>query len=490
MSGPGPEGGTHGDLRRQLQNALAALEGLTPACGVADSPTGRALRTLLLELLLLCNGAPPSNAEKRARRAWQALQLLALRAGHSDGVALTPLLVDALLADQHLFLDRAQHCDFVHLAPDLVTLIRQDLHQLQQVAQVDLPTALERMLGHRPAIGGAVATGAPEGDGRCWPWEQLAEERQQLKALFADADEWANLAEPLAEYVRGHGIGVYSSGPAFRLKGATGEVRLEPIQDFAGFPLAWLEGNEQRIGVVRQNTENLLAGHRAHHVLIWGPRGCGKSSLIRGLISDYYRRGLRGVEIHPRLYGQLDGLYELVRGRPEFFIGVLDNIALSRHEPDFRLLASALDGHLAQVPQNLVFYATSNFKDLIDREGERPEGLGRLQLDEEIPNLVNQGMRPAAYDPQQAERLDEQRALDDRFALKVFMDLPRKSEYEAMVVAYARRAGLNIPDPELLAAFNVWRMRHNHDLVGGRTARDFVIALAPRAAGQAGLSTP
>ncbi len=47
-----------------------------------------------------------------------------------------------------------------------------------------------------------------------------------------------------------------------------------------------------------------------------------------------------------------------------------------------------------------------------------------------------------------------------------------------MVLSYAKRAGIARPDQELLSEFAQWRMRHNHDLVGGRTARDFIRYLA------------
>jgi predicted AAA+ superfamily ATPase len=407
----------------------------------------------------------------------QALWLRGTAAPHAD-FDLPGLLVEALLADDHLFLSHAQTLPFTSLHPELVAIMQQDLRQLQRAGQIALPACLEELAGLGSAPASPAAVPAPRSP--AWPWAQVAGQREALKRRFAAAPDWGALAEELAGFVHRHGLGIYAGCPAFRLRGAPGAARLEPIAAFAGFDLAWLAGNEERIAVVRRNTLHLLAGHRAHNALVWGPRGCGKSSLIRGLITQYYDQGLRGVEILPRHYGQLDELFELVRGRREYFVGVLDNISLNRRDPEFRLLASALEGHLTQMPDNLVFYATSNFKDLIDREGERPEGLGRLQMDEEVPNLVNQGMRPAPYDPQQAERLDEQRALDDRFALKVFIDLPGKSEYEQLVLAYAQRAGIPLPAADLLAAFNVWRMRHNHDLVGGRTARDFIVAIAPQ----------
>ena len=158
---------------------------------------------------------------------------------------------------------------------------------------------------------------------------------------------------------------------------------------------------------------------------------------------------------------------------------------MHRDEAIFRTLASVLEGTLEAVPQNLVFYATSNFKDLVDRQGERPQGLARMQMDaDELAQntLISQSIRPLEYDPQQNERQDEQRAIDDRFALKVFIDLPHKKEYEKLVMEYARRAGIEEPEQEILEAFQVWRMRHQHDLVGGRTARDFIIAAYPKQA--------
>ena len=298
---------------------------------------------------------------------------------------------------------------------------------------------------------------------------------QQLLRELRESWNWGELVEPIAEYLQTGG-----DAAVYRL-GSKGHP-LQPIAHFADFDLDWLQGNEDRIAVIERNTKRLLAGQAANNVLIWGPRGCGKSSLIRGLITRYYDRGLRGIEINPEVCSRIPELFSAVRSEPRFYLGVLDNISMSSHDPGVHTLARTLDGCLEAKPDNLVFYATSNYKDLVDREGERVQGLGplQMQLSEAQQSLVNQGRRPDFYDPQQQQRLDEQRALDDRFALKVFMDFPTAEAYEKIVLFYARQNGVPTSgDDELLEAFNGWRMRHNHDLVGGRTARDFAVDAAP-----------
>ena len=220
----------------------------------------------------------------------------------------------------------------------------------------------------------------------------------------------------------------------------------------------------------------MLANDEASNALIWGPRGCGKSTLIRALVARYWDQGLRAIEIPSASYGQLPALFDLVRHRPESFIAVLDNIALEPQDPAHRTLASLLDGGLEQSPANLVFYATSNYKDLVDRHGERPGGPPAQQADAAVAARLGGATEPTldAYDPQGLQRLDERRALDDRFALKIFIDLPTQSQYEKILHAYAQRAGLTESSQDLVADFRIWRMRHNHDLVGGRTVRDYV----------------
>jgi hypothetical protein len=472
------------EVVRKIEQVLAEKGRLSRFCEVFVGEYGTLTQELLTHLAAaasaVAEGQSPTALGERAGQLYLELYHLGWQKGVLGGNWFV-WVVERLLEDNHVFLQQCASNALDCIPTVFAVAMRADLRVLQQVASLEVENWLEEF-GYDELAPTRNGEQYAE-ENRSYPWS-LQADTEELHDLLRRMSDWGEAVESIAAYLHKHKHGVFRGCPAFRLAAKSSTVELLPIKHFAYFPLEWLEGNQQRVYLIEQNTLNLLRGYPANNTLIWGPRGGGKSTLIRSLIGRYYSQGLRGIEILPAAYEHLHQLFSIVRGRPECFIGVLDNISMDRHDPGFRYLSRILDGGLEQVPSNLVFYATSNYKDLVDREGERPQGLGHLQMDGDDggiqPNLVNQGIRPNFYDPQQNERLDEQRALDDRFGLKIFIDMPNKKEYEHMVVSYAKRVGIDIDEDELLAAFNIWRMRHNHDLVGGRTARDFIVSFFPQ----------
>ena len=461
----------------QVEAMLAALDRLSPFSRLLEPAEKDSLRSLLrcaqacADRLVAGKEAQCTADELAAQhqRCSDALLAAALNGDWGGGAPdLQGLLLNRLLDGQHPFLRACEERSPAEVPAALRQVACRDLQSAAALARPRWGVWLRLIGGDAeplvPVLGDGVEPAAVD----------------QLKERFVHSEDWAELAGALGCLIHEHGRGTLRRFPAFRLVGRGAKPSLEPIRHFAEFPLGWLEGNEARIQVLEENTRHLLAGYRAHNALIWGPRGGGKSTLIRALVGKFFERGLRAIEISPSCYHLLPDLFALVRGRRQRFVGVLDNVSLGRGDNSLHLLSRVLDGGLEACPDNLVFYATSNYKDLVDREGERPQGLGQMQLDDEHPNRVNQGIQAEFYDPQQLQRLDQERALDDRFALKVFLDLPSRQQYRAMVLSYARRAEIDLPEEDLLAAFEVWRMRHSHDLAGGRTARDFIDAYLPQ----------
>ena len=51
--------------------------------------------------------------------------------------------------------------------------------------------------------------------------------------------------------------------------------------------LKLLYGVDEQIARIEENTKNFLEGLAFNHGLLWGVRGSGKSSIIRGILKDY-----------------------------------------------------------------------------------------------------------------------------------------------------------------------------------------------------------
>ena len=124
--------------------------------------------------------------------------------------------------------------------------------------------------------------------GRLRRWVDRAE------ALVDPAERVLELAARwLAEHVPARlDPQVFEATLAFRFDARRGSGRLVPIPDPALFDLDDLLGVGTPLERLILNTEQFLEGLPSNHVLLFGERGTGKSSAVRGLLARYAARAL------------------------------------------------------------------------------------------------------------------------------------------------------------------------------------------------------
>lgn len=266
----------------------------------------------------------------------------------------------------------------------------------------------------------------------------------------------------IAALLPSDGAELEGDAPAFRWSAGPYGGTLEPIAAFDRPKAGDLCGMDDALGAVRRNTRAFLEGRPANHVLLTGPRGCGKSTLARTVLGEFIGDGLRVIETDPKGLCGLDRIRRLAEGKPGKFVVYCDDLSFAQFEETFRALKVALEGGLSSMPPRLLVYATSNRRQLI------PETFGE-NLDAEVG---------AGGEIHPGESSEEKAALADRFGLWVPVFAPDEEEYLRIARHWALRLGGEWDEAARRAALQ-WAMEKGSR--NGRCARQFAVDRAQAA---------
>lgn len=146
---------------------------------------------------------------------------------------------------------------------------------------------------------------------------------------------------------------------------------LRPIMELERVEVAQLVGIDEIIVALRGNTQRFLDNAPASNVLLWGARGCGKSSSMRAILCEFLRCEdtlLRVVELPKPSLAILPHLVDFLREQPYKFVIMCDDLCFGRGDESYKALKSILDGGFEVQASNVVFYATSNMRHLLLEE--------------------------------------------------------------------------------------------------------------------------
>uniref|UniRef100_A0A831UDZ0 DUF815 domain-containing protein n=1 Tax=Geobacter metallireducens TaxID=28232 RepID=A0A831UDZ0_GEOME len=205
-----------------------------------------------------------------------------------------------------------------------------------------------------------------------------------------------------------------------------------------------------------RNTGQFVAGYPANNVLLWGERGTGKSTCVKGLLRRFSGDGLRLVEVLRDDLFTLPAIVAPLRRMPQRFILFCDDLSFGEGEGGYRELKALLEGGIEERPSNILFYATSNRRHLLPERMEDNLG-GEIHPEEAV---------------------SEKLSLADRFGLNLSFYPFDQPTYLAIVARYAEKYALPISGEALRREALQWALFKGSR--SGRAARQFIDDLAGR----------
>lgn len=209
--------------------------------------------------------------------------------------------------------------------------------------------------------------------------------------------------------------GVY----AFKWRGGA----LETIEEMDAVHRSDLVDLDNQIELAEKNIRSFTAGGAHLDMLLWGERGAGKSSIIKMLLTEYHKQGLRAVEFRQENIAELSALYSTIRrDSRHYYMIFFDDISFDRNDALFRRFKSALEGGLEKRPSNCMIVATSNMRHMVpDKAADTNDIYDRDEENEKI-------------------------SLKSRFAINIGFYPMRKEPYLRIAEHYLNKFGLNIDD--------------------------------------------
>ena len=199
------------------------------------------------------------------------------------------------------------------------------------------------------------------------------------------------------------GYGIYSNNIMFTYD----KGKVVPVKYPDNIKLSSHIGYERERKRIIDNTYAFIKGKPAANVLLYGDAGTGKSSTVKAIVNEYANEGLRMIEVRKGDLLEIPKLIEELANNPLKFILFIDDLSFAKNNEEIGALKAILEGSVTAKTSNVVIYATSNRRHLVQESFSEREG----------------------DDIHRNETIQEQISLSDRFGLSICFSKPNKKEY-------------------------------------------------------------
>ena len=161
--------------------------------------------------------------------------------------------------------------------------------------------------------------------------------------------------------------------------------------------LKLLHGVDSQISKISQNTKNFLDGQSFNHALLWGVRGSGKSSIVRGIVSEFSKtyENFITIEINSEDLSDLPSIFLNFKFEKKIII-FIDDLSFEQNDRRYIQFKSFIEGSFYNSKNEFLIYVTTNRRHLMKRD----------MIDNERSSAISQD-----------EGIEEKLSLSDRFGL-------------------------------------------------------------------------
>ena len=273
---------------------------------------------------------------------------------------------------------------------------------------------------------------------------------EKIKEELINSEAWEDKAKDIIDFHKKNVTGRSTAYSAFvweRFENEN-EGHLREVAEPDPIRLSDLVGYEDQKKDIINNTEHFLKGMPANNLLLYGSRGTGKSSTVKAILNEYYEQGLRLIEVDKDQLSDFTRIIRLLKHKKQKFIIFVDDLVFAENEASYSALKTILEGRVENRPDNILIYATTNRRHLVQEKYDDSNDLYAKDTKE------------------------EQLSLADRFGITISFFAPSQKEFLNIVDGIAKARNLNVDEEYLHFEALKWEKWHNGR--SPRSARQFI----------------
>lgn len=370
----------------------------------------------------------------------------------AQGTSFKKYIIDKIFLDNNAFTSMIDMDNLTN--PFITKQVKYELKALHYIADIDSKVIKQIML-----VKGKAIDFEEEIVKNLIDWEtdtdkeySTYKEIDKLKLNILNCDNWGDSLENIIEFYKKYGTGIFGEYRAFVWENHDKKGYLRGVNSPDPIRLSQLVGYEDQKQTIIENTEQFLKGLPANNILLYGSRGTGKSSTVKAIINEFYKDGLRLIEVDKEKLVDFTKIIRILRNKNLKFIVFVDDLVFEEGEESYSALKTILEGGVETNSNNILIYATTNRRHLVK------ETFSERSSDSDDVHAM--------------DTIEEKLSLSDRFGITVSFYSPDQKEYLKIIDGIAKERNIECDTEYLHKEAIKWVRWHNAQ--SPRTAKQFI----------------